>query len=131
MHDQDLFGVRESRLHAAQVLKRAKHQARADQQHERECHLHHDQRVARPVAFPAVAERSADTPQRGRETGSGVFHNGNDPEEHAREQRHTEGERQHERIDSDVAQPRQGIRTFRDQDPQRSIRQAQTQRAAE
>ena len=56
----DLFRVRKSRLHAAQVLKRAKHQARADQQHERECHLRHDQRVARPVAFAAIAERSAD-----------------------------------------------------------------------
>ena len=85
MHDLHLFGVRKSRLHAAQVLNRAEHQARADQQHERERHLHHDQRVARPMAFPAVAERPADTTQRGRETGSCVFHNGHDPEEHARE----------------------------------------------
>ncbi len=127
----DLFGVRESRLHAAQLLKRANHQAGADEQHERERHLHHDQRVARPVALPAVAERSADTPQRGRDTGSCVFQDRDDAEEHAREQRHTEGERQHERIDADFAQPRQGVRTFRDQDPQRRIRQAETQRAAQ
>ena len=74
VHDLDLFGVRESRLHAAQLLKRANHQAGADEQHERERHLHDDQRVARPMAFPAVAERPADTTQRGRDTGSCVFH---------------------------------------------------------
>ena len=46
--------MRETRVHAAQLLKRANHQARADEQHERERHLHHDQQVARPVAFPAA-----------------------------------------------------------------------------
>ena len=119
MQDLDLFGVRESRLHAAQLLKRANHQAGADEQHERERHLHDDQRVARPMALPALAGRSADTPQRRRDTGSCVFQDRYDPEERAREQRHTEGERQHERIDSDFAQPRQRVRTIRDQDPQR------------
>ena len=124
MQDLDLFGVRESRLHAAQMLKRANHQAGADQQHQRERHLHHDQRVARAMALPACAERAADAAQRGRDTGARVFQDRDDAEERAREQRHTEGERQHQRIDSDFVQPRQRVRTFRDQDPQGGIRQA-------
>ena len=126
----DLFRVRKSRLHAAQVLKRANHQAGADQQHERERHLRHDQRVARSVALAAIAERSADTRSAVAIRGCGISQR-DGAEEHAREQRHTEGERQHERIDADVAQPRQRIRTFRDQDLQRPIRQAETRCAAE
>ena len=50
----------------AQLLKRANHQAGADQQHERERHLHDDQRVARPMAFAGLAEGAADAPQRAR-----------------------------------------------------------------
>jgi len=33
VQDLDLFGVRESRLHGAQLLKRANHQAGADEEH--------------------------------------------------------------------------------------------------
>ena len=71
----DLFRVRESRLHAAQVLKRADHQAGADQQHERERHLHDHQDVTCSMALTIVAEGSADPSQRRREPGSCVFHN--------------------------------------------------------
>ncbi len=123
--------MREPRPHAPQLLKRANHQAGADEQDEGERHLHHDQRVARPVALPARAERSADTTQGGRDTGPCVFQDRYDTEQRAREQRHAEGEREHERIDADFAQPRQCVRAIRHQDPQRRVRQAETQRAAQ
>jgi hypothetical protein len=52
-------------VHSVQLLKRANHQAGADQQHERERDLHYDERVARPMAFAGLAEGAADGPQRG------------------------------------------------------------------
>ena len=60
VHALDLFGVRESGLPIAQLLKRANHQAGTDQQHQRERHLHRDERVPRAMVFPAVADGPAD-----------------------------------------------------------------------
>src|SRR4029453_12196214 len=75
-YDVDLFRLRESWLHGAQLLKRANHQASTDQQHERERDLHDDERVARPMAFAGLAEGAADGPQRSGGGGRGVSRRG-------------------------------------------------------
>ena len=127
----DLFGVRESRLHAAQLLKRANHQAGADQQHERERHLHHDQRVARPVALPALADVRPTPRSAVARRGSRVFHNRDDTEEHARRAATHRGRTPARSDRCRCRAAAASVRTFRDQDPQGRIRQAQTHRAAE
>jgi len=103
-------------LHAAQLLKRANHQAGADQQDERERYLHHDERVARPMAVAGLAEGAADGPKRGGGR-SPVFQERHEPGERAREHRCPEGKRQHQRIDVDFVQPRQCAWTVDGQDP--------------
>src|SRR4029453_7247038 len=60
----DLFRLRESWLHGAQLRKRAKPQASTGQQHGRARDMHADEPVAPPRAFAALTEGAADGPQR-------------------------------------------------------------------
>ena len=62
----DLVGLREARIDVAQRLERADHQARGDQEHERERDLRDDERIARAMTFPAQPVR----PPRCRSTSS-------------------------------------------------------------
>ena len=65
-------GSREARLHGSQRQKRADHQPGAHQQHERERHLHDDQRVARAVPLAALARRAAAAARAGAMCGPAV-----------------------------------------------------------
>ncbi len=54
-HRLELLGLGEPRLNGAQRLERANHQPRAHQQHQRHRDLGHDQEVACPMTFSALA----------------------------------------------------------------------------
>ena len=122
--------IDEARADARERQERPDHQARADQQHERERDLHDHQRAPNAVLFAAVAERTLRVAQPGVRARSGVPEDGNRTKEEARHHGESEHRQHHRGIDADVAQPGQAVGRQRDQAVKRGPGQGQTDRAA-
>src|ERR1700691_813175 len=63
----------ENGIDARQRAKRADHEARTDQQHGREAHLHDHEGVSCAMAFAALAERAAALAKSGTQTTARIF----------------------------------------------------------
>jgi hypothetical protein len=124
-----LFRLRKPRLDAAQRLECANHQPRAHQQHQRQCHLGHDQDVACPMSFPALARRAVPSAKTHGEPRPGVLQRRYQPEHEAGEQRNSQGETKRPRVDGDFAQSWQTRRTHGYQEAQPGIGEAQSEHA--
>ena len=103
-------GLREAGLHLAHRLEGAHHQPRADQQDDRQGDLGDHERVARAVAFAAVARAAAAFLERGRQPRAREAQHGNEAEEDTREERDAQREGQHDGVDADLVEARQVLR---------------------
>jgi hypothetical protein len=80
----------ESRIDAAQRLKCADHQSRADQQHQREGYLRHHQHTASAMALAALARGASAAAQLVLDSRTGIFDHRNHAEQNSCEERGTE-----------------------------------------
>ena len=97
--DDHVLGT-EPELDFQQVAEAAKEETGADEEHEREGELGHDEGVVQPPAPSAVA-RPAALPDPFLEIDARGAEGRGEAEQHARRQRHTEGEEQDLRIEPD------------------------------
>ena len=105
----------ESGVHAEKSAEAADQQAGADQEHERECHLDHDERVSGTSATSTRASAPAFL-ERVRQRGPRRRESREEPEREAADERRDEREQQHTRIDGDGLEPR-NRKLFRDDAP--------------
>ena len=107
---QHVLRIGEARIDVAQRLERADHQSRADQQHQRQRHLHDDQRAARAVTLAARAGVAAAAAQRRGDVRSGVLEDRNRAEQQAGDDRDDEREQQDRRDRSRCCRAAAGCR---------------------
>ena len=124
------WGAGEAGIHLAQRLEGADHEAGADQQDQRERHLHDDENAARAMAVFALAERAAAAAQGVGKVRARVFEDGNQAEEQSCRQRNDQRECEHPRIDGDVFDARQVRQAGRGKQAERPVGQRQAERAA-
>ena len=120
---------RKSGYNAEQCLKRTDHQSRADQKHQRQRHLHDDQRIARPLTFPARARAARSAGERLAALG-GVFHGGKQTKEDAGNNRDDDSKDHHPGIERDVLDARQCRRRRADNHREPAIGEGHSQNAA-
>ena len=115
-----LLRLGESGRYVAQRRERADHQARADQQHQRERHLGDDERVARAMTLPAGAGGASAAAKRRFDPWTRIFEHRNRAKQQARCQRQRQREQQHRAVDGDLVDPRDVAGRERHQHSQRA-----------
>ncbi len=113
-----------------QRIERPDHQPRADEQDERERHLHDDERATGAVSLLAVARRAAAHAKRRAELRTGVLEDRNRPEEQCRDERDRQRVKKRRHIDRDRIEPRNVRRRKRRQQAQRAVCEGQAEDAA-
>ena len=112
----------------AQRRERADHERRAHDEHERERHLYDDQSAARPA--PLVGRtRAARGARHARIDVERMLERRNRAEQERRRERDGHGEREHGRMDSDLANARQVARSQGDEDLKSRVCEPEAERA--
>ena len=102
-HGPHLFGVGEPRVHAPHRLKRANHEARADEQHERERDLSDHQRVPGTLPLGTRTQTASNEGQHPVAASARKLEHRHHAEQHTRQERDRDGEQQRGRVDGDLA----------------------------
>ena len=109
----DIRGI-EARVYAQHLEKTADQQARAGEQHEGKGHFAHNQSAAKLLAGASRARAATAFLHRTRQVRPGRLNRRGQAEDQAGEDRKSQGEEQHSRVDRDIGFPRKGKRRRRD-----------------
>ena len=93
--------LREAGIDVAQRLKRANHETRAHEQHERERHLRDDEHVLRAILRLTLSAAAPTGPQRGMDLRAGAPQRRDEPEREPRDRGHGQRENERSRIQRD------------------------------
>ncbi len=131
VQDEHLRGILEARVRALDGLEGPDHEAGAHDEDKRQRHLADDQGVAGQVPLTAGAPAAPPFLQRADQIEPSAAHDGEEPEDDAREERYGQRERECARVDRNRIETRQFDRRHRHQQAQPGLGQADSDRTAE
>ncbi len=128
---KDFLRAHEPRLHLPECLEASNHEPGAHQKNQRERDLSDHEKAARAMPLAAFASATASFLERRGEALAAVLEEREEPEEDSGEQRDSEGEQQHRRVDPDLVQTGKALGSDGDEKTNAPVCERETEETAE